>query len=227
MEIAHITTGPKALNIEQQKHAYERIYDHLNVLLNAPCTRFPHYPFVWKEGECSVYVTAIVEHFEDEQQFALVTRLNKKLKQMNLCSNVPNWASEFLRARLLRRHDGGIQFKVKEEISETEFMEIVKGFDSDCANMWTHVKNFTDFLDHCQIRFHIKPFGETTAKLVTFKAYHGTPIILMMWILRQLECYQSRNACGFGQVIITLRNGLPDAGEDHSFHYKSGLINWD
>jgi hypothetical protein len=225
METSKLPKNPRALNPVQQKQANQLIQEHLYIVFNGPCKRFPHYPFAWKESESSVYLTAIIEHFEEDQQHALAQRCNIKLKQMNFSGSLPIWASECLKARTLRRHGGGIQFKLRSCLSEKDFTEIMREYDR--ANLWEHVKNLNDLIDHCQIRFHIKPFGQTTAKVVSFKAYSGVPIVLMMWVLRQLECNKSRDLCGFGQVIVIQRNGLPDAGDDHDLHYKSGMIYWE
>lgn len=226
MEASDPPKDSKALNPEKQKQVYQMIQNHLGIIFNAPCTKFHDYPFTWKENENSVSITAIIEHFEEEQQQALVDRCNMKLRRSNFSISRIIWASECLKARSLRRHGGGIQFKLRSDVSDQAFMEILK--ESDKADLWGHVKSLTDFVDTCQIRFHVKPFGETYAKVVSFKAYHGVPIVIMMWLLRQLEGNISNDHYGFGQVIVMQRNGLPDAGSnDYKLHYGSGLIRWE
>jgi hypothetical protein len=215
----------KTLNLEQQKQTHKLLKDHLHVVFNYPCKSFPGYPFAWKEGESKVYFTAIIEHFEEAQEYALAERCNRKLRKMNFNDSHQIWALECMTAKYMRRNGGGIQFKARSSLYDKDIHDIIK--EVDHANLWGHVKSVRDVLDHCQIRFHVEAFGATDAKVVSFKAYDGVPIVLMMWLLRQLECRTPRDPYGFGQVIIVHRNGLPDAGDDHDLHFKSGLIFWE
>ena len=227
----HPCTSAKTLDVEQQKDVYQKLQNHFNVIFNAPCKYFAGYPFKWKDGECDVSITAIIEHFEEEQQDALIACCNKMLmKKGGHGSTSPAFIVSSLKASVLQRYEGGIQFEVNPSTSFTKWpqeriMEEIK--ISDHADYWKHVETYSDFINHCQIRYNIKPFGGTDVKEVQFHAYAGLPIFLMLWLLRQLDFERESNKCGFGKVIVIDRNGLPEDGDDHNLHFSSGLIKWE
>ncbi len=215
----------KTLSVEQQKDVYQKLQDHLCVIFSAPCKRFAAYPFKWEEGECDISITAIIEHFGKAQQAALIASCNRMLgKKNSVCRGVGSMV-QFLKACDLKRAEGGIQFEVKPQWTEGKLMDEIKS--SVCAGLWDDIKTYSDFLIHCQIRFNIKPFGGTDISVVSFRAERGLPIFLMLWLLRQLDYSKVSEECGFGQVMVIGRNGLPGDGDDHNLHFSTGFIDWD
>lgn len=220
-----------ALHVVQQKDIYQKLQNHFNVIFNAPCKYFPGYPFTWKDGECDVSITAIIEHFGEEQQDALTTSCNKMLaKKGGHLNTGPDYVISSLKASKLQRVEGGIQFESNPSKSFTKWtaerlMEEIK--IGECAYFWTHIDTYSDFVNHCQIRFNVENFGGTDVKKVEFHAYAGLPIFLMLWLLRQLDFEIESDKCGFGKVIIVDRNGLPSDEHCHALHFSSGLIKWE
>jgi hypothetical protein len=212
-----------ALTAEQQRDTYKTLHSHLYLIFNAPSKNFVNYPFEWNDSECSVSITAIIEHFEETQQAALIKSCNSMLKK-DFSRAVPAFLLKFLKADVLQREEGGIQFEANASTTPELLMEEIK--ISECASLWGHVKTYDEFLQLCQVRYNNKPFGSSSVRVVTFSAYHGTPIFIMLWLLRQLDYPKMSEACGFGQVIVTARNGLPSDGDEHNLHYSSGLIDW-
>lgn len=232
MEVSdHPKTPPKTLDVEQQVDIYQKLQNHFNVIFNAPCNHFPGYPFTWKDGERDVSITAIIEHFGKEQQDALINSCNKMLAKKGGHLNIgPSYIVSSLKASELQRVEGGIQFEAYPSTSFTKWppervMEEIR--ISDCADLWKHIKTYSDFINHCQIRYNISPFGGTDIKEVRFKAYAGLPIFLMLWLLRQLDFKRESDKCGFGKVIIVDSNGLPSDGHYHDLHFGSGIIKWE
>jgi hypothetical protein len=217
---------PQTLNSEQQMDVYQRLQDHLYVIFNAPCKPFESFPFKWKKEDLSVSITAIIEHFEENQQVSLIKSFNSILK-MNMSGDYNRYVDvlRHLKASALKRHEGGIQFEVNINSKAEYLMEALKVSYFRTSVLWSHIKSYEDFINHCQIRYEQNdPFGNTGARVVTFSAYHGTPIFLMLCLLRQLE--HGNEQCGFGQVIVIERNGLPNYGDDYNLHFCSGLIKW-
>ena len=225
------TNIPKALDLCQQEDVFRKLNDHMYVIFNAPCSKFPNYPFEWDSAEGNVSITAIIEHFGDEQQASLIRSFNTSLRSMRFNGGNYNPVSSFLKATVLKRQEGGIQFESNTKETPEHFMEHIKR--SKCASLWNHVETYTDFLNNCQIRYRNDPFGESGVRMVRFIAYPGVPICLMLWLQRQLCYHKTSEACGFGQVIITHLNGLPSdsksgaADASHNLHFSSGLITWD
>jgi hypothetical protein len=210
------------LNTQQQKDVYKYLQNHFYVILNAPCKHFEGYPFKWNDGENNVSITAIIENFQSEQQTALIANCNKMLRNSYGRFSADVSITKMLSASNLQRDEGGVQFNAK--ASTEHLMDQIK--TCACADLWGHVKKYPDFLMHCQIRFDIQPFGGTDINVVKFIARAGVPIVVMLWLLRQLEFYKESEACGLGKVIVISRNGLPEDGDEHNLHFGSGFINW-
>ncbi len=123
----------------------------------------------------------------------------------------------------LQRDEGRISFDVKTcSCQHIELlMEQIK--PCDCADLLNHVNKYLEFRMHFQIGVDIQPFGGTDINVVKFKARAGVPIVIMLWLFRQLEFYMESDACGLGKVITIGRNGLPEDGDDHNLHFSSGL----
>jgi hypothetical protein len=107
-------TTPPTLDVAQQKDVYKKLQHHFNVIFNAPCKPFPGYPFTQNGWKHAVSFTAIIEHFEDDQQRALISSYNKTLKKGSFCSSVVTGTASIvgsLQAKKLNRVEGGIQFE--------------------------------------------------------------------------------------------------------------------
>jgi hypothetical protein len=215
----------KTLPKEDQKDIYSKIYDHMYVIFNAPCNKFPNFPFEWHEEEYKISFRATIENFGLEQQNALIARCNTMLKGMRYSNSDTPSVSNYLKASFLQRAEGGIQFESRDDKTPERVMEQIKR--CKCAHLWNHVETYIDFINKCQIRFNDQAFGNSSVRIVRFIAHPAVPICLMLWLLRELGYSESRKACGFGDVIIHRPNGLPSAGDpDHDFHFCCGLIKW-
>jgi len=219
---------PTALNHEQQGEIYEKLRDHFRVVMGAPCRSFPGYPFPVDWGKGGVFISAVIEHFEEEQQRALVAHFNRWFRHVeSRCGIFQGILPNLLKATDLKRVEGGVQFEANQTFGADGLMNELQ-LDSKCKDLWTHVRTYQDFLSSCQIRYYLnKPFGNTSARQVTFTAHPGTPIFLMLYLLRALDYDRTGAECGFGQVILIDRNGLPTDGEaEHILHFSSGLVDW-
>lgn len=217
--------GPNTLNPEQQKEVFRMLHSHMYVIFNAPATEFHNYPFQWDMGEGAVTITAIIEHFDKEQQAALIDCLNKALEGYRFSSADSASVSTFLKATMLERYEGGIQFVSNPLFPHINVMEKIKR--SKCGHLWDHINTYEDFLELGKIKFQNDPFGSSGVSVVRFIAYSGTPLCVMLWLLRQLYCVEASDECGFGEVIITQRNGLPFDGDELNLHFNNGLIIWE
>ena len=222
---------PSALNPEQQVEVYHKLRDHFKVVMGGPCKEFPGYPFRADWGKGGVSITAVIEHFEEGEQTALVAHFNKWLKGLEKgsptkCGVFQGILPYMLRAEKLQRVEGGLQFGAKKAFGQ-RLMDELK-LNSECKDLWVHIETYQDFLQSCQIRYtYNRPFGNTSARQVTFTAHQGTPIFLMLYLLRALDYDRTGAECGFGQVILTDRNGLPmDGDEELILHFSSGLVDW-
>ncbi len=220
---------PKALDPGQQDDIYRKLHDHMYVIFNAPCSKFPNFPFEWDRAEGNVSITAIIENFEEEQQANLIKSFNNSLRTLRFNGSCIDSVSRYLKATILKRYEGGIQFEAGATGTPERIMEAIK--ISECASLWNHVMTYADFLNNCQIRYKNDPFGDSGVRIVRFVAYPGIPICLMLWLQRQLCFYKTSETCGFGQVIISHLNGLPsDSKSDnngHNLHFSCGLISWE
>jgi hypothetical protein len=213
---------------------YGKLRDHFDVVFHAPCRYFEGYPFAWTTGRNCVGISAVIEYFDKPQHEALLRNFNESFHpprqygsfpaMCGVSSEVP-WIHD-LKATPLDRFEGGIQFEVNETLRDKDSFMTINFEESRFKCLYPSVKTYQDFLENCQIRFRRnEPFGRTSARYVTFEAYPGTPIIIMLWLLRLLD--HTPEACGFGEVKITDRHGLPtDEINSHCLHFSSGLIRW-
>ena len=103
------------MDTDQQVGVYRQLENHFKVVMYAPCNAFPGYPFKvdWTSGQ-HVSITAVIEHFEDKQQEALVIHFNTFLRSSGSCGIFEGVLPSMLRAAKLERCEGGIQFEVKD-----------------------------------------------------------------------------------------------------------------
>jgi hypothetical protein len=209
-----------ALTPEQQKEYADKMIRHLEVVMNAPCTSFEGYPF--SNNGNSVQIKAVIECFNDNVKNKLMERLNYMLKHGNFVDSRFHYK---LKATKLMRHEGGYQFEAKEEDEEQYLIgDCLR--NSPVSNLWTKYQTYNDFTNDCQIRFsRDEPFGNTTARVVTFCAYEAVPLYIMLWLYRELLWFGSPTRQCMGRVEIIETDGLPD-GEDW-ICWHSSLITWD
>jgi hypothetical protein len=217
---------PTALTIVQQKEYALKMREHLEVVMNAPCDYFEGYPFLADEtgGPTQfngVYIEAVIERFDEAVKAKLMERLNYMLCVGN---NVNSSFHFKMRAVPLNRVEGGFQLIAEDSLPEESFMACCLRM-SPVSNLWAKYETYEVFSNQCQIRFsQNKPFGSTTSRVVTFRAYAALPLYVMLWLLRELEWCQSPTRQWMGDVKVTETGGLPDA-RDWICWYSS-LITW-
>ena len=200
----------KAHAVEEREDIYSKLKSHFTLIGSAPCYNFAGYPFHFRndiqESSYKVSITAVIEHFGEEQQQALVKRFQQFLKRPTSPGIFQPELCMMLKASTLQRMEGGIQFEAKDAVKPERLMEEIKVI-SEHRDLWKEVVTYEDFQNLCQIRYRTnKPFGDTTARFVRFGAKEGTPIFLMIYLLMQLDSQKGREACGFGQVSQLLLN---------------------
>ena len=188
--------------------------NHMKWILMASCKPGIGSPF----GDEGVSITAVIEHFGEEQKKALIAWLNDN-------THGAPWFMKNLKATPLDRAEGGIQFKALDGVHGYEFISDLNSatMRGECLELESYLfyenaePTFTNFYSACQIRFSInKPFGKTTARKVLFNAYHGVPLCFMIDIQRILESSELCQKLGLGEVAITKYKGLPAPYSDHS-----------
>jgi hypothetical protein len=121
-----IVVGPK-----EREDVYAKLKSHFTLIGSAPCSYFPGYPFKFKDGaERIVSVSAVIEHFEKEQQAALVKSFKRFFKRANestrfKCGIFQPALCWMLKASplLLCSSKGGIQFEANEIFKSESVMQ--------------------------------------------------------------------------------------------------------
>lgn len=231
---------PAALTLAEQKEYAVKMQEHLAVVMNAPCAYFEGHPFLTaaanKDGG-GVYIKAVIERFvydkyhADEAAAAAATDVQDILVErfnhlFQMGTNVSSHFHYKLKATKLKRCEGGFQFEAKKEpeffIRDCLRASPVSGLWAKYAGSSSSYKAFTD---DCQIRFtQNQPFGNTSARIITFSARGGVPLYIMLWLFRELSWPQSPSRQWMGHVEVIETNGLPD-GQDWLCWYSS-LITW-
>ena len=211
---------------KEQKEIYQRLRSHINIVVNAPCVKFEHFPFKWKEGKNSVGFTAIVEWFSGVQQEDLVKKCNYMLRKIRFNFNTSN---HFANLKAIKTEDHTRQ-TIKFEAKANPDLLMAEIRASTHAHLWSHIQTYEEFKRHCQITYTVNPFGNTEdVSIVDFKAGTAVPIFLMLWIYGELthDSEIIHEADGFGMVMINERNGLPeDNSDDFHLHFTSGMLDY-
>ena len=216
----------QTLTAKEQKEIYQKLRQHISVVVNAPCAKFDNFPFKWKEGKKAVSFTAIVEWFAIVQQDDLVKKCNFMLKRLKFNFNTGSHFSNLKATKVDEFTRYVIRFEAK--ANPDLLMADIKG--SSLAHLWSHIQTYDDFTKHCQITYTVSPFGNTEdVSIVEFKAGTAVPMFLMLWFYGELtqDADIIHEAEGFGTVMINERNGLPeDNGDDYHLHFTSGMLDY-
>ena len=117
----------KAPAVEEREDIYSKLKSHFTLIGSAPCYNFPGYPFHFRNdmfGGNKVSITAVIEHFGEEQQQALVKRFQQFLKRPTspgtsvACGIFQPKLCMMLKASTLKRVEGGIQFEANDAVED-------------------------------------------------------------------------------------------------------------
>ena len=192
----------------------QQLQDHTEWIYMASCKKGIGSPF----GDNGVSITAVIEHFGEDQQKALNTWLNTNMSGLSRFMGI-------LQATPMDRAEGrGIQFTPSNGVKKDDFIADLNNDAStkDCLELKSYLYDSseptsTSFFNQCKIRFgQNKRFGKTTARTVVFDACNAVPLCFMIEIKTILESGWLCSDLGLGEVAITGYTGLPDKYSDHS-----------
>jgi hypothetical protein len=185
---------------------------HIKWINMASCSEGIGSPF----GDDEISITAVIENFGEEQQKALNTWLNTKMRR------VSGFMSNLQATPMVPIHgsSSGIQFTAIRD--EKWFISTINHQYErrECLELQCYLYDgadpiLEDFLDACQIQFcRNEPFGKTTARKVYFKACPAVPLHFMIEIQTLLGTSELCKELGLGEVFITYHCGLPDPCSD-------------
>jgi hypothetical protein len=192
-----------------------QLADHTKWIHMASCKKGIGSPF----GDDGVSITAVIEHFGEDQQKALNTWLNTNMSGLSRFMGI-------LQATPMDQAEGrGIQFTPSDGVEKGYFIAELNndaGAEDGCLELKSYLSNgseptSTSFFNQCKIRFwQNKRFGKTTARTVVFDAYNAVPLCFMIEIKTVLESSLLCSDLGLGEVAITGYTGLPDQYSDRS-----------
>jgi hypothetical protein len=203
----------KPMSRKRFRSLSQQLQDHTEWIYMASCKHDIGSPF----GDNGVSITAVIEHFGEDQQKALNTWLNTNMSGLSRFMGI-------LQATRLDRVEGGIQFTPSNGVKKDDFIADLNGLAS--TDNYPELKSYlhdtseptsTSFFNECQIHFRDhRPFGKTTARTVVFDAFSAVPLCFMIEIKTVLETNWLCRDLGLGEVAITKCKGLPDRYADDS-----------